>query len=252
MNKFLWLVIPLCFVTTNAWAFAEIKNDQTYVGDDGTLHIVGEIQNSFSAPLNQINIIGKFYDSSNNIAFTKVVNPLANTIMPEMKVPFDIVLSSQESEKMVHYSLELDHKVGTTKSRSIDIIDSKMNHDSYNNLFITGMITNKGDVTANIISVIATMYDKDGNVAAVSVTHPEPDYLRTNEEAFFVIPVNDKTQNDSIVDYSLVAESDEYTIVPEFPVGSLILLAISVFSYIVITKCYGGFITNLVCVSNPR
>ena len=39
-----------------------------------------------------------------------------------------------------------------------------------------------------------------------------------------------------IVDYSLIAESEEYTAVPEFPLGSGVLLIASLSAYIVLTK----------------
>lgn len=249
--KAILLVIPLFIFTMDAWADVQIKNDQSYT-EDGITHIVGEIQNNLGVPLNQISIIGKIYDSSNNVIGIKTVNPLTGTIMPDMKAPFEMILSDGESKNMIHYSLEADYNIGTVKNQVIDIIDSKINQDSYNNVFITGMVANRGDVTANIISVIATTYDKYGNVATVSETHPEPDYLRTNDEAFFIIPIHDKKQSESIVDYTLIAESDEYVAVPEFPIGSMVLLVISIVSYIVITRYSGKIITNLVCASDPR
>ena len=51
-----------------------------------------------------------------------------------------------------------------------------------------------------------------------------------------MIPILDKTQADEIVDYSLVAESEEYTAVPEFPLGSGIMLVVSLSAYIALTK----------------
>ena len=41
----------------------ENKNDQQFFGDDGTLHIVGEIQNGFNAPINQIEIKATLYSN---------------------------------------------------------------------------------------------------------------------------------------------------------------------------------------------
>ena len=46
----------------------------------------------------------------------------------------------------------------------------------------------------------------------------------------------DKTQASEMVDYSLIAESEEYTAVPEFPLGSGVLLIASLSAYIVLTK----------------
>jgi len=39
-----------------------------------------------------------------------------------------------------------------------------------------------------------------------------------------------------MVDYSLVAESEEYTAVPEIPLGSGVLLVASLSAYIALTK----------------
>ena len=46
---------------------------------------------------------------------------------------------------------------------------------------ITGTVANNGEIAANMVSVIATLYDKQGNVAAVSRVNPEPDYLRAED-----------------------------------------------------------------------
>ena len=45
MKKILFL-IPLLFLIHPAFGEIIVQNDQTYIGDDGMLHIVGEIQNN--------------------------------------------------------------------------------------------------------------------------------------------------------------------------------------------------------------
>jgi len=117
---------------------------------------------------------------------------------------------------------------------------------------ITGTVINRGEITANTIVVVATLYDKNGNVAAVSKTHVEPDYLRANDESFFFIPIPDKIQSTLIVDFTLAAESEEYTAVPEFPLGSMVLLATSVSAYVVLTRYSSRVIGNLVSAINPK
>jgi len=87
-----------------------------------------------------------------------------------------------------------------------------------------------------MVKVTATLYDRDGNVIAVSQARTEPDYLRASDESFFLIPILDKTQASKMVDYSLIAESEEYTAVPEFPLGSGVLLVASLSAYIALTK----------------
>ena len=134
----------------------------------------------------------------------------------------------------------------------IEITSSEFTHGPVNNIAIHGTVANNGEITANMVKVIATLYDRDGNVVAVSQANTKPDYLRANDESFFVIPIMDKTQTNSIVDYSLVAESEEYTAVPEFPLGSGVLLVASLSAYIALTKNPSLVTRSLGHLSNPR
>jgi hypothetical protein len=244
------LIFPLIGFSS-AWGEISIQNDQQFFGDDGSLHIVGEIKNNFDAPINQIKIDATLY--SNGILIdTKQISPMLNTVMPEMKNPFDIVITGNAARDIDEYSLSVSYKITEPKSQVIDITTSDFSRDNFNNLMITGTVANKGEITANTIVVVATLYDKNGNVAGVSKTHVEPDYLRANDESFFFVPVPDKIQSIPIVDYSIAAESEEYTAVPEFPFGSMILLASSVSAYVALTRYSSKVIGNLVFAVNPK
>ncbi len=247
-------IISIIFVGLIPLAFGEvsIQNDQQYIGDDGALHIVGEIKNNLDAPINQINIHVALLDENNHQIATKETSSLVNIIMPGMKGPFDLVLTNDETKKTKSYSLKIDYKVSHPKNQVIDIIESELSRDNYNNLMITGTVTNKGDITANTVAVIATLYDKGGNVAAVSRVHPEPDYLRVEDNAFFVIAIPDKIQTSGINDYTLIAESEEYAAVPEFPVGALVLLVGALSVYIGITRYSGKITANLISATNLK
>jgi len=235
-------------------AFGEvfIQNDQQYIGDDDSLHIVGEIKNNLQVPLTQINIHITLFDENKHPILTKETGSLVNVIMPGMKSPFDLILTDNEAKKTKSYSMELDYKISISKDQVIDITESELSRDNHNNLMITGMVTNRGDITANTVAVIATLYDKEGNVAAVSKVHPEPDYLRVDDYAYFVIVISDKIQTTGINDYMLIAESEEYAAVPEFPVGTLVLLVGTLSAYIGITRYSDRIIPNLISVTNLK
>ncbi|MEK0319549.1 MAG: DUF3426 domain-containing protein [Nitrosopumilus sp.] len=235
-------------------AFGEvfIQNDQQYIGDDDSLHIVGEIKNNLQVPLTQINIHITLFDENKHPIVTKETGSLVNVIMPGMKGPFDLILTDNEAKKTKSYSMELDYKISISKDQVIDITESELSRDNHNNLMITGMVTNRGDITANTVAVIATLYDKEGNVAAVSRVHPEPDYLRVDDYAYFVIVISDKIQTTGINDYTLIAESEEYAAVPEFPVGTLVLLVGTLSAYIGITRYSDRIIPNLISVTNLK
>jgi hypothetical protein len=236
LKKYLIVLLPLIFGISNAWAELSIENDQQYLVDDGSLHIVGEIRNY----------------SNGQIIHETSGSSLVNTIMPGMKGPFDIIILGEKTKLIDNYSLELDYKITDPKNQVIEITTSKINRDNLDNLFITGTVANQGEITANTVTVVATLYDRDGKVVAVSKTHTEPDYLRASDETFFLVSLPDKFQANDVVDYTLVAESEEYAPVPEFPLGTLLLLASSVSVYILFTRYSSRVITNLVSASNPK
>jgi len=233
---------------SNAWGEISIENHQQYFASDGSLYIVGEIQNQLDVTLTKVDVYATLY-SENKIIGTVSTSSLVNTIMPGMKGPFEIIILGQTAKMVDDYSLDIDYKVSEPKSQVIDVTSSEISRDNFDNLVITGMVTNRGDLTANAISIVATLYDKEGNVAAVSKSLAKPDYLRSNDESFFLISVIDKTE--SVVDYSLVAESEEYAAVPEFPIGSMLLLVGSVSAYLFIIQYTRRSVRNLICALNP-
>ena len=250
LKKYL-LLLPLLLVTPEVLAQVSIQNDQKYIGDDDALHIVGEIYNGLNVPLNQIEVKITLYSSNNQKVDETSTRPLLNTIMPGMKAPFDLVIVGKNAKNVDGYSLDVDYMVSYPKNQVIEITSSEYNRDKFDNAVISGMVVNRGDITANTVVVVATLYDLNGNVVAVSKTHAEPDYLRTNDEMFFFVTIPDKSQASKAVDFALAVESEEYTAVPEFPLGSIILLASSVSAYILFTKYSSRFVGNIIAATNP-
>ena len=64
MRKFIFAFIPFLLLLQPAFGDVFIQNDQQYVSADGTLHIVGEIENNSNVPLNQITVTAKILDES--------------------------------------------------------------------------------------------------------------------------------------------------------------------------------------------
>ena len=87
-----------------------------------------------------------------------------------------------------------------------------------------------------MINVVATLYDRNGDVLTVSSVQLQPDFLRSGDTTLFIIPIHEKSQSVHAIDYMLIAESDEYAAVPEFPLGSGALLIASVSSYIILSR----------------
>jgi len=238
------------FAIPSAFADVYIDNEYEYIGSDGVLHIVGEIINESNKPINQVEINAIFYHDGNTVYQTSTEN-LTSLIMPEMKGVFDLTVIEDIGD-IDNYTLDVDFKIAQPKEQVIEITSSKFTQGPVDNISIQGTVANNGEITANMVKVIATLYDRDGNVVAVSQTNTKPDYLPANDESFFVIPIIDKTQADLIVDYSLVAESEEYTAVPEFPLGTGVLLVVSLSAYIALTKNPSIITRSLGQLSNTK
>ena len=235
MKKLLFL-IPLLFLIQPAFGEIMVQNDQTYIGDDGMLHIVGEIQNNSKAPLNKIKILAVLSDENGNEIDRFDGKMMSNVLMPGMKGGFDIITNQNNLNEKFSYELGFEYKLAAPKSQVIDIVSSELTRDQLNNVVITGTLENNGEITANMINVIATLYDRDGKVLTVSKTQVQPDFLRAGEESHFVVPIYEKEQSTNAVDYTIIAESDEFAAVPEFPLGTGALLIISVSSYVLFTR----------------
>ena len=252
MERIFIMIFLFAGIIPSVFGEAFIENDQQFIGDDKSLHVVGEITNNLKVPLSQINVIITLFDENKNQILVKEVNSLVNTIMPGMKGPFELVLPSNEAKDTKSYSLNLDYELSHPKSQVIDITESELSTDNHNNLIITGIVKNNGYITANTVAIIATLYDIEGNVAGVSRIHPEPDYLGVNDNTFFLVTIPDKIQNEQIKEYTLVAESEEYAAVPEFPIGTLVLLVVTLSVYVGVTRHSGKIITNLISATNLK
>jgi len=232
----MFFLIPIIFLFQVAYADVLIENDQKYIDDNNLLHIVGEIVNYTDKPISQIEISATTFSNTNSKITTINSNTPSHTIMPGMKAGFDILFPEKDPSFVSYYELNFNYKIASAKNQVIEITSSEISRDSLDNLAIIGTITNQGEITANMINVVATLYDRDGNVVTVSKTQTQPDFLKPGDENFFLMPIFDKKQALNVVDYTISAESDEYTVVPEFPLGSGILLVVSVSSYIFLTR----------------
>ena len=235
MKKLLFL-IPLFLIVQLAYAEVSIENDQKYIDQDKALHIVGEIENKSTTPLNKIQIFATLIDDNGNVIGKTTDGTVSNVIMPGMKGVFDIFIKDIESELVTSYQLDFDYNIAKAKNQVIEITSSTLTKDNQNNTIITGILKNKGEITANMVKVIATLYDREGNVVTVSQVYTKPDFIRSGDKVGFLIPFHEKTQSIHAVDYNIIAESDEYVVVPEFPLGTGILLVLSVSSYILFSR----------------
>ena len=157
MKILIVFLILLIFAIPDVWAQVNIENDRYYVGNDDTIHIVGEILNDSDKPLNQINIFTTLY-SGDSIIHQTNSETLTNVIMPGMKGVFDIIIT-ENIDGVDRYVLDLDYKITSPKSQVIEITSSELSYAQFDHIIIKGTVANNGDITANMVKVIGTLYD---------------------------------------------------------------------------------------------
>ena len=229
-------LLSISIVIPNAWAQVAVVNDQQYLDEDDIFHIVGEIENNSSVPLDQIVVSATLYSEDGEVLGKMNTNSILETIMPGKKGPFDLIFFDSTASQIYRYSLDIRYKPTDSKTESLEILSSNARRDIVDNFIISGTVVNHDERTANTVVVIATLYDKDGKVVATGRAYTEPEYLKSGSVAPFLVSITDKAQSRKARDYSLTVESEEYTAVPEFPLGSGIMLLTSVAAYLMLTK----------------
>ena len=218
-------------------------------GGGGALRIAGEIRNGLGVPLRGAEVTATLYSDAGQVVGTYSGRSMVDSIVPGMSAPF--VLDAGRHEGGIgRYALDVGYEVAGPKGRVIDVTSSSASSDAHGIVVVSGTVVNNGDITANEVSVVATLYDRDGNVLAASAGKPDRDYLRASEEAFFVVSFPGEPA-ELVAAHAAVAESEEYASVPEFPLGAGALLAASVLGYVGLSRYWGSAIAGIAAAAGP-
>ena len=163
-------LILLVFAIPSAFADIYIDNEREYIGNDGALHIVGEIINESNKPINQVEVNAVFYHDGSTVYQASTEN-LTSIIMPEMKGAFDLIVIEDMGD-VDHYTLDVSFKIAQPKEQVIEITSSEFTQGPIDNISIQGTVANNGEITANMIKVIATLYD----LSLIHISEPTRPY----------------------------------------------------------------------------
>ena len=128
MKKLIFL-IPLLLLIQPAFGEIIVENDQTYIGNDGMMHIVGEIKNDSKSPVNKIKITATLTDE-NGIVIDEINGKImSNILMPGMKGSFDIITNERNIHESFDYDLGFEYKLAAPKNQVIEVVSSEMKRD---------------------------------------------------------------------------------------------------------------------------
>lgn len=205
-----------------ACAEVYVANERTYDGPGGSSRIVGEVVNGLEYAVSGIAVSASYEGGESSSP------ALARTVPPGLRAPFEITVDGAGP-----YELQARYAIGAPRSQVMEVSGSEVS-SAAGVTVITGTVSNNGEITANGVSLTATLYGRDGGVVGVAGPHAGPDYLPSGGQARFTVPVHEVAGE--AVSHSVVAESEEYAAVPEFALAPGLLLAGSAAAYVAASR----------------
>jgi hypothetical protein len=131
-------------------------------------------------------------------------------------------MDTAKSARVQSYSLVVDPDEATPIMQKLAILSVADSKNSYGQLEIVGEVENQGTSTSTYTEIVGTFYDVNGKVVYVGYTFTSPTDVPAGAKYGFKMTVLSDERTNKIARYSLVAESIEYTSVPEWPTPILV------------------------------
>jgi hypothetical protein len=176
-------------------------------------HLIGIIQNIGNKTVNHIIITANFIDSAHNSIGNFSKESEITTLNSKEITPFDILIFDKKIyDKINGYTIDIKYNITKHKDKKLVIVSNTSHLDINGFYFINGEIQNTGPAYSNNTTVTTITYNKNKELAGIWKAQTEPYTIPPLATASFSIPITDKIQSFQISDYTLLAESDKYTI----------------------------------------
>lgn len=167
--------------TAVAGSSLEILSHQSYTEGDW-FHIVGEVRNNSSVPMEYVKIVATLYDQDGKVVGTDFAYTDLDVIPPGGKAPFST--GTDEWTGTATYKLQVQGSEGELPRQDLEILS----HESYVDsdwLHVRGEVKNTGQTPAEYVKVVITLYDADGGVVGMDFTYTDLDTIPPGETAPF-------------------------------------------------------------------
>jgi len=199
----------------------EIGKTSSFVDEDGIMHLYGEVKNVSNKPLANVVIKGSFYGNRGNLLNEFNRSAELSTIGPGGISPFEILyLDGKTVNQIKSFKLSSGANMGPLGSKlkpvGLKIIPSNSRLDLFGFYYINGRVNDIANHNSTNTLIIATLYDKNGNVIAIGRGLAEPVNITAGSSAAFGLAVSEKLQTYKTVAYSIVADSNDLSSTPAF------------------------------------
>src|ERR687884_1920691 len=204
------------------------QKTSSYKDGNNIMHVYGLIRNIANKAFKNVIVKASFYDSGSRLLNDFQRSADLRTINPGEISPFEILYIDTRTVNYVkNYTLSASGEESQIKTRALRIVSNSSKIDTVLGIYyIKGRVVNEGSEGTTNSMIIAPLYDKNGNVILVGRAQTEPVNISSHSEAAFDLPVTAAPQIFKVKRYSLLADSDQYITIPEFPLLSSCLFSI--------------------------
>ena len=205
----------LLFAQQAAAQTFSFQSESSYVDETKIMHVLGEVRNDSGSAMGGVIVTASFYDKDGALLAEYRNAPRLRVINPGESAPFDMrYIDPPTVGRVAKYTLAAEGQPADEKPVGIKILSSQSRLDVLGVYFINVDARNDGPQAATNPAVVATLYDKNGNVVAIGEAVAESGGRVTDmspgQDAGFSIVVAERLQTYKAVRYSLVADSDQY------------------------------------------
>jgi hypothetical protein len=212
-----------------------IQKASSFVDETNFMHVYGELKNISNKAMKNVVVTALFYDLNGKLLNEFRRSSELRTVNPGEISPFEVLYIDTKTVNAVkNYTLSAAGQETEMKARALRITSNSSKLDLTGVYYVKGRVVNEGSEDATNSVIIATLYDKDGKVAVVGRAQTEPVNISSHSEAAFDLPVTEALQTYKVKSYSLLADSDQYVVIPEFSQDIVIELLFLTFTVAVI------------------
>jgi hypothetical protein len=191
-----------------------VVSSSAFIDSSGDYQIVGEVLNTGSGTVDNVQITANYYDSHNNLVDTQSDYALLNYMQPNAKSPFEITENAGTIVPQIStYTLQVSSESSSIIEQGLVIISNSSSTDSSGNFNIDGQIQNVGTVASSNNEVYVTCYNSSGTVVDVGTAYTDTDPIAPSSTSTFEISITDLSQVPLIASYFLTAQSSDYALV---------------------------------------
>lgn len=206
--------------TTNTGDTTDTRNvnllsSSSYMDSIGSLHVIGELQNTSPNPREFVKIVATLRDPSDNILDSSFTYSDVEVLRPGENSPFDIIFSNEQQVQMTQrYDISsITSDISQEKPANLKLNVGDSYYDSINSAHVVGEVINNNPSVSKFTKVSGTFYDAQNKVVATGFTYTDPTDLEAGQSAPFDMIISDDTSAE-MVSGSLNVQSSEYAMIP--------------------------------------